>query len=171
MNVCFCFCVSAGVLHIWPGVSALTSSTCALCCSFNFLAWHPTATRDNQINDAAHVDDVYDLCVTLKVNIWCVLYESVAENTEQRPESCTHETLHPSTQFVLIRGWAGRRLREYSRLLIPQQHVPAPPGGSWGVPRPDQVYNPSSRFWVCPVNLQREATGRRPDQNTWTTWN
>jgi len=26
--------------------------------------------------------------------------------------------------------------------------LPAPPGG--GVPRPDEICNPSSVFWVCP---------------------
>lgn len=30
----------------------------------------------------------------------------------------------------------------------PEQHVPAPPGGSKGIPRPDEIYNPSSEFWV-----------------------
>lgn len=30
----------------------------------------------------------------------------------------------------------------------PQQHFPAPPGGSWGVPSADGINNPSSEFWV-----------------------
>ena len=27
---------------------------------------------------------------------------------------------------------------------------PASPGGSQGVPRPDEIYSPSSELWVCP---------------------
>lgn len=30
-------------------------------------------------------------------------------------------------------------------------NTPAPPGGSWDVPRSDEMDNPSSRFWVCLV--------------------
>lgn len=37
-----------------------------------------------------------------------------------------------------------------SRLSKVFQHFPAPPGGSQGAPRPDEICNPSSVLWVCP---------------------
>ena len=35
-------------------------------------------------------------------------------------------------------------------------HSPAPPGGSWGVPRSDGVYIPSSEFWFWPGASSQE---------------
>ncbi len=62
----------------------------------------------------------------------------------------------------------------HSRHPSPQQHSPAPPGGSRVVPRPDKIYNPSSEYgvsppgsppsWTCLENLQREASRRHPNQ-------
>lgn len=80
-------------------------------------------------------------------------------------------SIHPSIHFRLLSrgwvtvaaGWAG-----YSRCPFPQQRFPASPGGPR---RPDEVYNPSSKFWVCqgsppswwcPENLQREGSREHP---------
>ena len=36
-------------------------------------------------------------------------------------------------------------------------------GGSWGVPGPDEIHNPSSRFWFCPgVSSQLVVPGKPP---------
>lgn len=51
-------------------------------------------------------------------------------------------------------GRSGSRLsRVFHLSLSPRQCFPAPPGGSRGVPRPDEIYNPSSELWVYPRSI------------------
>lgn len=46
---------------------------------------------------------------------------------------------------MVASGWV-KKPRHYS----PRQQPPAPPKGSQGVPKPAEICNPSSVFWVCP---------------------
>ena len=83
-------------------------------------------------------------------------------------------SIHPlsytySTHFIAeIAGLEG-----YSRYPSPQELSPALPGGSWGIPRPDEIccIIHLGGFWVCHkiysqlvmlVNLQGEALRRHP---------
>jgi len=46
---------------------------------------------------------------------------------------------------------------------VPQQCFPAPPGRPQGVPRPDEICNPSRVFWVCPkASYQWDVPGTPP---------
>ncbi len=82
----------------------------------------------------------------------------------------THSFIHPSISFCLPGVELGLQSSKlgYSRCSSPQQCFLAPPGGCSGIPRPDDVHNPSSEFWVypgfppsrvCSENLQKELPG------------
>ena len=79
--------------------------------------------------------------------------------------SFTH-ILHPSIHRPpLIRGRVVGAVGQagFSRPPSPQPHSPAPPGGSRGIPRPEEIYNPSSGFWVClGVSSQSDVSGKPP---------
>lgn len=64
---------------------------------------------------------------------------------------------------LLFMGWVtlAAGSEGYSGSPSPSQHFPAPPGGSGGVPRPDEIYNPSSGFWVCPRVSSQLAVPRK----------
>lgn len=47
--------------------------------------------------------------------------------------------------------------------LLSQQHFPAPPGRFQGVPRPDEIYNPTSKFWVSPGSLDEPRKPSKGD--------
>lgn len=61
---------------------------------------------------------------------------------------------------------------------LPSNYFGVPPGGSWGIPKPDEVYNLSSVFLIypgisnqtCSVNLQRkEYSPEASRSDSWTT--
>lgn len=57
--------------------------------------------------------------------------------------------IYPSIQplsFADLRSGISR----YSRCQPPWQQLPSSPGRSWGVPKPDEISNPSSEFWIHP---------------------
>ena len=65
----------------------------------------------------------------------------------------------------LIWGWVtmAASLAGYSRRPSSQQCFPAPPGGgSWGIPRPDETYNPYSDFRVCSRISSQLVMPRKP---------
>uniref|UniRef100_A0A3Q3A4F7 RNA helicase n=1 Tax=Kryptolebias marmoratus TaxID=37003 RepID=A0A3Q3A4F7_KRYMA len=65
--------------------------------------------------------------------------------------------IHPSSTAYVLLGHRGNRSRPPS----PQLHSPVPPGRSQGVPKPESMHNPSSRFWVCPgVPSHLDMTGK-----------
>ena len=55
---------------------------------------------------------------------------------------------HPSSSTYLRSHGIG--LVGYSSCPFPQQCFPALPVGSQVIPRPDEMDNASSEFWVCP---------------------
>ncbi len=66
-------------------------------------------------------------------------------------------------QVTVAAGWV-----KCSRRPSPQQSFPAPLGGSRGVLRPDEMWNPSSVCWVYPgvsyqLDMQKASKGRRPE--------
>lgn len=69
-----------------------------------------------------------------------------------------HHLLLSQDGVTVAAGHAG-----YSRCPSPQQRLTAPTGGSWGVPRPDGIYNPSSGLpWgLLPVGW-KTSKGRCP---------
>lgn len=72
---------------------------------------------------------------------------------------------HPGICELLIRGWVVLAAGQagYSRLFSPQPHFPAPPWGSRGVPRPNEIYNPSAEFWLyLGVFSQMNVSGNSP---------
>ena len=77
----------------------------------------------------------------------------------------TFLSIHPSIFVPLIRGRVAEAVGPagLSRPPSPQQRSPAPPGGSQGVPRPEEIYNLSSGFWVClGVSSQSDVPGKPP---------
>lgn len=53
---------------------------------------------------------------------------------------------------------------EKFRFPSTQQHSPAPPRGSYGIPRPEKMYNPFSMFLVClGIFSQWDVSGKRPE--------
>lgn len=52
----------------------------------------------------------------------------------------------------------------FSRCPFPQQRFPALPVGSQVVPMPDEMYNPSSGFWVCPKVSSQLVVLRKPPE-------
>ena len=67
----------------------------------------------------------------------------LSENTKSSIK--IHSSIH---HLPLIWGRVTEPTAGKPRHPSPQQHSPAPPGGFWGVSRPDGMYNPSNRFWV-----------------------
>ena len=64
-------------------------------------------------------------------------------------------------RLLLIQGWVVEAAG-YSRPPLPKKCFSASPGGSRGVPRPDEIHRPSE-FWVCPgVSSQLDVTGTPP---------
>ncbi len=71
-----------------------------------------------------------------------------------------HQKKYPSIHSLpLIQGRSRWQQAKYSRSPSPQQRFPAPPSGSLGVPRPDEICNPSNvsapgspTSWTCPFN-------------------
>lgn len=54
--------------------------------------------------------------------------------------------------------------------------IPAPPGGSRSIPRPDGLCSPSSRCWICPrVSSQLDVPREASESDTqataaWVSW-
>jgi len=71
-------------------------------------------------------------------------------------------SIHPSILICLsgAGSWWQPAKQGPPGFLLPS-HTLVPPGGSRGVPRPDEIYNPSSGFWVCPgVSSQLDVPGK-----------
>lgn len=62
-------------------------------------------------------------------------------------------------QVAVAAGQAG-----FSICLCAQQRFPALPGGSWGIPKPDEICNPSSVFWVCPGFPSHSVVPEKPPE-------
>lgn len=80
-----------------------------------------------------------------------------------------HYAMTPDWCHPTIAGRICSRLTGYSTHPSPQQNFTAPTRGTWGIPRPDKIYNTSSEFWVyrglLPVGRAwKTSNGRHPNQ-------
>lgn len=86
-------------------------------------------------------------------NVYIFFFRNVLTNVSKSWPTFSPVSIHPSihgllliqSQVAVAAGSVG-----YSRLPFPKQRFPASPQGSWGGPRPDEIYYPSNGFWVCP---------------------
>ena len=82
--------------------------------------------------------------------------------------SSIHPSIHPSIQFInsplINRCWVAVAADkpEYARHPTPQQCFTAPCGGPWGVPRPDEICNPPSEYYIgiSPQCPEKNSKGR-----------
>lgn len=72
-------------------------------------------------------------------------------------------SIHP-----LSFAYLGSIMSGYSVYQSPWQQFPSSPGRSWGVPKPDEISNPFSEFWVYPGSPGKppkcSKCPRHPDQ-------
>ncbi len=76
-----------------------------------------------------------------------------------------HPSIHPSAYPGLDCG--GSRLRKVVQMILAPAMHSSSSGGSQGVPRPDEICNPSSVFWVYPkVSYQLDVPGKSLQEGT-----
>lgn len=84
--------------------------------------------------------------------------------------NCCHhrsKSIHPSSYAYLGSVTAAAGSAGCSRCFSPQQRFPAPPGGSRGVPGPEEMCNLSSEFWVASQLAPRRILISFPGHSNW----
>lgn len=84
--------------------------------------------------------------------------------------NCCHhhsKSIHPSSYAYLGLVTPAAGSAGCSRCFSPQQRFPAPPGGSRGVPGPEEMCNLSSEFWVASQLAPRRILISFPGHSNW----
>ena len=81
---------------------------------------------------------------------------------KHKGELAVSPSIHLFSSASLRSGRGGNRSRRETQTTPPQWHSPAALEGTWGIPRLEGTYNPSSESWVCTGASSQKDVPEKP---------